>query len=320
MHWLDRLATVVIRRPRLYPRLFPDGWGDRGRLEELMERVRAQTWQLAPIEPRSTGRFESGHPVWEFSSNTSLLSPEVPQGELLWVGRLASRQTVFMAASNDHTYRTRLAVAERLIERGIGSLIHMHPYYGTRRLHHGPQPIRTVVEFVEMGVAASAEGVGLTMWLVDQGTITGVAGFSMGGSNAAVVGALSPRPIAIAAIAASHSSSPVFTEGILADSVDWSALGGEEEARPRLRELLLELDVRALPVPDHTAAAVFGLARGDGYVPEAFIRPTLEHWPGAEAVYVDPGHAGFHLWGKQAQADIIERSFERFERKGFPRA
>ena len=30
--------------------------------------------------------------------------------------------------------------------------------------------------------------------------------------------------------------------------------------------------------------------------------PIIEHWTGAEAVYVDPGHAGFHLWGKRVQA------------------
>lgn len=317
MHWLDRLATMVIRRPRLYPRLFPDGWGDRDHLDALMARVRAHDWVFDPIVPRSTGRFESGHPIWEFETNTDVLPADLGPGQLLWIGRLASRQTVFLAASNDHSYRTRLSVAERLIERGIGSLLHMHPYYGTRRRHPGPQPIRTVAEFVEMGLGAASEGVGLTSWLAGQGIVTGVAGFSMGGSNAAVVGALSEVPIAVAAIAASHSSSPVFTEGILADSVDWQALGGEAEARPRLRDLLLELDILELAAPAHTSAAVFGLARGDGYVPEAFVRPTLDHWPGAEAVYVDPGHAGFHLWGKQAQADIVERSFDRFERQGF---
>ena len=136
----------------------------------------------------------------------------------------------------------------------------------------------------------------------------------MGGSHAAVAGALSPVPTAIAALAASHSSSPVFTEGVLERTVDWGALGGREAALPRLRELLLFLDLRRLPVPRHTAAAVFGIARRDGYVPEAFVLPTVDHWPGAETVYVDPGHAGFHLWGKAVQADLITRAFERFER------
>jgi hypothetical protein len=36
-------------------------------------------------------------------------------------------------------------------------------------------------------------------------------------------------------------------------------------------------------------------------------------------VYVDPGHTGFHLWGKgkEVQDGLIERAFDRFERAGF---
>ena len=227
------------------------------------------------------------------------------------------RQVVLLAANNDHSFETRLRVAEILSDMAIGSVILEHAFYANRRRHSGQQPVRTVVDFVEMGIAAAVEGVGLTMWLRETGAVTGVAGFSQGGSNAAVVGALSPHPIAVAPLAASHSSSPVFTEGVLVDSIDWEALGGRETALPQLRALLANLTVLTLPVPAHTATAVLGIARGDGYVSEDYILPIIEHWKGAEAVYVDPGHAAFHLWGKKAQAAIIKHSFDRFERAGF---
>lgn len=221
-----------------------------------------------------------------------------------------------MAANNDRGFTTRLKVARRLAESEIGSVIVEHPFYGYRRVHDGSQPVRTVVDFIEMGLGAATEGIGLIMWLVETGAIAGVAGFSQGGSNAAVVGALSPYPIAVAPMAASHSSSPVFTEGVLADSIEWDALGGREAGIVELRGLLANLSTLALPVPSHTAWAVFGIARGDGYVPESFIRPTIELWKGAEAVYVNVGHAGLHLWGQSVQAQMIGRAFARMERAG----
>lgn len=314
MHWLDRIATVVIRRPRLYPRLFPGGWGDKDRLSMLLDRVRTFRDGYQLIEPVFEGEREYGHALGLFVSPSEVLPERCRRGRVLHVEPSIHRQVVLMAATNDHSWVTRLRVAERLVDLGIGSVIVEHAFYGTRRAHDGPQPVHTVVEFIEMGIAAAVEGIGLTMWLANSGAVAGVAGFSMGGSNVAVVGALSPGPIAIAALAASHSSSPVFTEGILADSIDWDALGGRDSALPLLRDLLSNLSTLHLLVPPHTATAVFGIARGDGYVPEQYIRPTIDLWTGAEAVYVDPGHAAFHIWGQQVQADLIARAFARFER------
>ena len=60
---------------------------------------------------------------------------------------------------------------------------------------------------------------------------------------------MSSIPIAVAPMAASYSSSPVFTDGVLADSVDWDALGSRATAAPRLRDLLLTLNIVDLPRP-----------------------------------------------------------------------
>ena len=54
MHWLDRLATTVIRQPRLYPRLFPDGWGRLERLDELLARIEAADHDVSMPSNRSS--------------------------------------------------------------------------------------------------------------------------------------------------------------------------------------------------------------------------------------------------------------------------
>jgi hypothetical protein len=210
-----------------------------------------------------------------FPSPADVLEPSIQFGRVLHVGSGHRRQVVLHAANNDHTFETRIAVAQHLDAMGIGAVILEHAFYGTPRRHAGPQTVRTVVDFIEMGIAAVYEGIGLVLWLVETGSVTGVAGFSQGGSNAAVVGALSPVPIAVAPMAASHSSSPVFSDGILADGVDWDALGGAS-GRALLRERLANLSVLNLPTPPHTATAVFGIASRDGYVLEANITPIVE--------------------------------------------
>ena len=304
MHWLDRLAAAVIRRPSIYPRLFPDGWGDLVRLDHLVKRIREPVISRESITPTFDGTLHEGHPIGFFASPC----------DVLHVSSSSTRQVVLFAASNDHTFTARLELANYLAMADIGSVLLEQAFYGERRAHAGRQPVRTVVDFLEMTIAAPTEGLGLIRWIAESGATPGISGFSMGGSHAAVVGALSRTPLAVAPMAASYSSSPVFTEGVLADSVDWPALGGRETALPRLQELLLALNIANLPAPPPTASAVFGIAREDGYVPERYSSPIIEHWPGAESVYVAPGHAGFHLWGKRVQAQLIVRAFDRFER------
>lgn len=315
MHWLDRVATSVMRRPRLYPQLFPDGWGHLDRLDELMGRIKRGIRDFPVITPDFHEELD-GERAGSFETTSDTVDDHMRTARLAHIAPHHRRQVILLAANNDHTFETRRRVAERLDGMGIGSLILEHPFYGERRRHEGPQPVRTVVDFVEMGIAATYEGVGVARWLASQDVVPGVAGFSQGGSNTAVVGCLCPEPIALAPMAASHSSSPVFTEGPMSEGVDWEALGGPD-ARHQLREVLSELTILNLPAPEHTATAVVGIGRGDGYVPEKYIKPVLDHWPGSEPVYLDPGHAGFHLWGKQVQADIIERAFDRFERAGY---
>ena len=44
------------------------------------------------------------------------------------------------------------------------------------------------------------------------------------------------------------------------------------------------------------------------------VEALAAHWRGSELIWLEGGHASFHLMGKPAQATIIARAFERFDR------
>jgi hypothetical protein len=225
------------------------------------------------------------------------------------------RTVVLMAAWNEHDPKQRLAIAERLADRRIASLILENPFYGDRRpddVHH--QPIRTVSDFFQMGVGAVTEGRALLATVRSEGRRPGVSGYSMGGNIAALVSARLPFPVATAPLAPSYSPAPVYLEGVLRGGIDWAALGGEEAAHPRLGALLLRASVLDSPAPPHARDAVLVAARADGYVPAAATRALHAHWPGSELRWAPGGHATLMWFRKAMLVTAIADSFERVER------
>jgi hypothetical protein len=97
-----------------------------------------------------------------------------------------------------------------------------------------------------------------------------VAGYSMGGHMAAITAAVSPFPLACAALAAGASASSVYTGGLLSWSVDFTGLGGgaiqRAAARERLRQLFTVADVNCFPPPVRCDAAIIAGCQRDGYV------------------------------------------------------
>ena len=314
LHLLDVVAAGVMRFPRLVPRMFPDGWGDVTMLDHFaLERANPPavreiqvSWAPSPNDPADRlGTFRSPSPN---------LPEEAATARVLWVGSHHQRQVLLLAASNDHGWESRAAVARMLSHAGIGALILENPLYGSRRVRPG-QPLATVVDFFRMGSATVAEARSLLAHLAAAGHTVGVAGFSQGGSVAAHVSALAPVPVATACMAAGPSPGPVFTQGVLTATIDWEALGGRAAALPRLRDALDDITVtRYTPLPHATSAVVAG-GRRDAYVPPTEVERLAAHWSGAELVWTDGGHASFHLFGKRTQADLIQRAFDRFDRR-----
>ena len=320
IHPIDRAATVLLRRLPPAQRVFRNGWGDAERIAEYRTYPR-RIGPAADIEitwgaPRTDGALRS----WDgtFPSPAPHLPPEARIAHVRRISPVAGagRTCLLMASWNDHDYRTRTQIAGHLATRGIASVMLENPYYGRRRVggtHE--QPIATVADFGIMGRAAIEEGRAILGALAaGPGGSVGVSGYSMGGNIAAMVGALSPVPVAIAPLAASHSPGPVFAGGVLRGAVDWEALAGAPDPVAALGETLGHATVLDLPVPAHTAAAVMVAARHDGFVPPATAMALHDHWPGSELRWVGAGHASMLWFFKRTLARGIADAFDRFER------
>jgi hypothetical protein len=313
IHPVDRAAGLAVAQGPDRLKFFAEGWGD----EELLTPPSLPPDASSPITPiwlseRRTssgnlvrhGTYEAGGEALPRRTRTgSLLSIE-PQAE-------AHRTVILMAAWNEHDPKVRVALGQHLARRGIRSLIPENPYYGSR--HPNPvvsQPIRTVADFMRMGIAAVTEGRGLLTWLRSTDQEIGISGYSMGGNVSAVIAASLDFPVAAAPLAASHSPGPVFLDGILRAGIAWDALGGGDQ-EPRLREVLNSVSVLRIPPAPHVLRSVIVAARSDGYVPMSATRDLVNHWQGSELRVLPGGHATLVWYRKAALADAIEASFDR---------
>jgi dienelactone hydrolase len=313
MHPLDLLAGLLYRLPSRRTVVFPDGWGDEeglalfdaafgpepppaqiewGRKEEHRRFRRRRGWFTSPVADRLPTAARA-----------------VPVEEIL-PAQGAVRHVVMLPAWNDHGFEERRKLAVLLAERGIGARSFDIPFYGTRRTTPaGSQAIRTVADFARMGHGAVQEARALLAGL-DEPSV-GVTGYSMGGNLAALTAAATTRPMAVAAIAASHSPAPVYLDGVLSGAIAWGALGGRAAA-PELRATLAKATATAVAPLPHLRAAVVVAATGDGFVPAASSQVLADHW-GVDLHTIRAGHATL-LWRRREDlADLVVEAFDRFE-------
>ena len=319
---LDRLYARYSNR-RLF---FRQGWGDMGLLTDLS---RSDLRDQAPAKVSVTwngeeaadgirlrqGRFTSPFEAKGFpqESRTAYVELVLPNG-----GNSRPPICLHFAATGDEGFaRRRKALALPLARRGIGSLILENPYYGKRRPpgQHGKM-LRCVSDLILMGSAALTEGRALLAWLHREGySRSGVSGISMGGHMAALVGALSPDPVAIAPCIAPHSPSAVFLEGILSRYCAWNALNhghqGHEDAQGFMAKLLDIMDIRRYPPPKAPTAAYLVAASNDAYIPPESAAKLHSHWPGSNLRWLESGHVGAFLFHRGAFADNIVQAFDR---------
>lgn len=305
------------------PRFFADGWGDVG----LYQALRPQALLAKEIGPAKVkflaahrdhggilyeGKFRSPERRLPKRSRTAHVRFLVPEE-----GNLRGA-VLILAASGDQGFEIRLKVASPLLAEGIGVLLLENPYYGTRRppgqLGHA---VRSVYDLGLMAAATFQEGRALLRWLLEKRGVprVGVAGFSMGGQLAAMVGAAMPLPVAIVPIAASFSPDSVLREGVLKNVPDWQALSGDgtaEAARARLIELLAAFSVGALPPPKEPRAAIVVGTAEDGVVPPSDMERIASHW-GAELRWIPAGHVTAVLRHTDEMRRAIVDAFRRLE-------
>ena len=314
IHSIDHVGGLIVSQGPRHLRFFADGWGDPEYLDDLSLVVsQPLPVDIDWVQRRSDNGFTTAVGVFDSPAAATLpassrravvtrVAPESP----------GDRVVVLMAAWNEHDSRGRFGMARRLAQRGITSLVLENPYYGIRRSGEG-QPIRTVADFARMGSGAVEEGRALLATIRAQGGTPGVSGYSMGGNVAALISATVPFPMATAPLAAAHSPAPVYLDGVLRGGIDWEALGGEEEAAPRLRAFMLRASVCTMDPVEHTRRAVIVAAASDGYVPREATEILHRHWPGSQVRWLRGGHASLFWLGKRLLVNAIVDAFDAEE-------
>lgn len=221
---------------------------------------------------------------------------------------------VMLAASRDEGYWIRERVFGPLTARGIDLYLLENPYYGKRRVGRGPSDV-TVSDHGLMALGMVLEARALLDHLHPRYQKLAVAGYSMGGHMAAIAAAVSPQPLACAALATGASASSIYTRGLLSWSVDIDTLGGGREGRStaceRLRELFDIADVTRYRPPIRADAAVISGCTGDGYVLPSETERLHRHWHGSTLRWIRAGHFSALLSSRKVLRDCVEEAIGR---------
>ena len=307
-HWLDHLASLASGRRRV----FKGGWGDERLIERLATVARFEQAPPAIDMRWERPRLEGAVAVTDGWFDAPVAELPEPARRAL-VRRLApsapcSRPRpayVVLASSGDEGFALRDRLWRPLVARGdLEAFFIENAMYGARRpAGQKGADIRTVSDHLLMNVSMVEEARALLEHLAREGHVRlGIAGYSMGGSMAALVAAVTPRPLAAAIFAAGASGVPVFTEGLLSRGIDHDALG--RGARARIGRVFGVADLDRHPPPRRPEAAVLVAGRSDAYVFAAQVSALHARWMGSELRWVDTGHAGALL----LRGDVLRRA------------
>lgn len=323
--WIDRgVARAVGFQP-----FFQDGWGNAGRLADLIERT--STFDTTtPVEidweeghQRLDGLhfFEGSFP----SPDTSLGLP--PESRTANVQMLLPEEAfeggpppmcVHLAGSGDATYVGRRLLATPLArDPGIGAIILQNPYYGERAPEEqsGTQ-IRTLADHLAMNIATIEEARSLLDWLRRDGyKHVGITGYSMGGLMAALTAQFETEPLAVVPCATANSPVATLLDSPLRRAYDWRALDAQLEeddsATVLVEELMSEISISRQGELAHPEFAVIVGGIRDQFVPPAGVLELHRHWPGSELRWIDAGHTtGWALHHGEIR-EAIAAAFER---------
>ena len=293
-------------------RLFSRGWGDDAVLADFSDRERYLA-QPPPIAVEWASPIGHGTPIRRdgtFRSPLEALPTAVATAHVRSWRRAGNEAAcVVLAASRDEGYWIREQVFLPLTARGIDLFLLESPYYGLRRNGRGPSEI-TVADHGLMALGMVLEARALLEYLQPQYRKLAVAGYSMGGHMAALTAAVSPMPLACAALATGASASAIYTRGLLSWSVDLDTLGGDT-ARRRLCTLFDVADITNFRPPLRVDAAVVSGCTRDGYVLPSETEHLHQHWKGSELRWIDAGHFSALFTQRQALRSCVEEAIQR---------
>lgn len=304
------MVARLSRRSKLFSR----GWGDELVLAESSDRARYLAVP-APVKMEWRARRTHGSEVCRdgtFQSPLAALPEAVKTVHVRkWSREGNEAACVMLAASRDEGYWIRERVFGPLTGRGIDLYLVENPYYGLRRDGRGPSDI-TVSDHGLMALGMVLEARGLLDHLRAQYGKLAVAGYSMGGHMAALTAAVTPMPVACAALATGASASAIYTRGMLSWSVDFDTLGGgaagSTAARDRLRKLFDIADVSCYRPPVRADATIVSGCIRDGYVLQSETERLHRHWKRSTLRWIDAGHFSALLTQRRALCECVEEA------------
>ena len=309
-HPVDVAVAWASRRSKMFAR----GWGDEAVMAEFSDRSRYLV-KPAPVRIEWKATRRRGSDACRdgtFASPLTALPDAVKTVHVRALTREGSNSAcVMLAASRDEGYWIRERVFGPLTGRGIDLYLVENPYYGLRRDGRGPSDI-TVSDHGLMALGMVLEARALLEYLSPQYAKLAVGGYSMGGHMAAITAAVTPLPVACAALATGGSASAIYTRGLLSWSVDFdslgSAVGGSAAARERLRELFDTADVTGYRPPLRVDAAVVSGCTRDGYVLPSETERLGRHWKGCTLRWIEAGHFSALLTQRRALCECVEEA------------
>lgn len=290
--------------------MFSRGWGDEEVLAEFSARAR-YSQAPSPISVEWQAERERGNEKCrdgKFPSPLLALPDAVATVHVRAWSRAGNEAAcVMLAGSRDEGYWIREQVFGPLTGHGIDLYLLENPYYGVRRNGRGPSEI-TVADHGLMALGMVLEARALLESLRPRYPKLAVAGYSMGGHMAAITAAVTPLPVACAALATGASASAIYTRGLLSQSVDFETLGGDEHTKKRLRDLFEVADITHFRPPIRVDAAVVSGCMSDGYVLASETERLHCHWRGSGLRWIRAGHFSALMTERRALRKCVEEA------------
>jgi hypothetical protein len=307
VHPFDVIAAWMACREKLFSR----GWGDEMLLADLAQRD-SFGQQPSRICVDWSASHRTGRKIQRdgtFISPLNLLPVETRTVHVrAWLQPANTAACVILAASRDEGYNMRERVFGALIDRGLDLYLLENPYYGRRRTSSSAS-LATFSDHVLMNLGSVWEARALLEYLRGSYAKLTVAGYSMGGHMAALTAAVSPFPLACAALATGASAAPIYTQGLLSWSVNLEALAGEPglqlAAKERLHLLIEGADLTRRTPPVRADASIIVGCMRDGYILASEIERLHQHWSGSVLRWLPAGHATALMFARSALRDAV---------------
>ncbi len=307
VHPLDVVAAWLTCRDKLFSR----GWGDESLLTDLVQRASfahppgfiSIDWS-DPVRRAGTIRRDG-----TFISPLDLLPPATRTVHVrAWFKPGNTAACVILAASRDEGYKMRERTFGALIDRGLDLYLLENPFYGRRRTSSSAS-LATFSDHMLMNLGSVWEARVLLEYLRGSyGKLT-VAGYSMGGHMAAITAAVTPFPVACAALATGASAAPIYTKGLLSWSVNLDALaakpGQQLAVRERLHLLIEAGDLTRHDPPMRADAAVVVGGLRDGYIMAEETERLHQYWSGSTLRWLSAGHVTALIFFRGALRDAV---------------